>query len=422
MNKIKLIHKAKEILGQYASEYSQIQINRYVPFQVIGLAQIDWQAATNQIRDVFLGQWKNGMLSNLVYGKKNASSSYISDYWGTAKCQNAPDEVFVQGITQIPIYGYVLLKLYQLAENKEEALSFLREMYPRIHAFHNYLYTYRNLSEEGLISVIHPWESGTENSPLWDPVLDTMPEGADSRFELTERQHDSSRYEQLITLFQEHNFEEELIAANCPIRVQDPFFNAILSWSNEAMIEVGRIIQEDVTDFVLWNELTVYSMNNKLWDEEQGIYNAYDIVNNVFIPGDTLSGLLPIIADIPNIDQAENILRNIKDEFFSGTKDNPMYLCPSYDITSDNIRYGERQRGAISIIQNWLLYQGLKRFEMNAVAQKVKNDSLELIEKYGFCEFFNPVKKALIKSTKEINYYKNVSCAAICLDFLLEKN
>lgn len=318
MNKIKLIHRAKEILNQHLSNNVLGCKNSYTPYHAIGLAHIDFTAAANQIRTVFEGQWKNGMLSNTVFGKKKEASILVKDFWETANCQYAPEDVFVDGITQTPTYGFALLKMYEAAENKEEALSFLKEMYPKIQAFHNYLYTYRDSEEEGLVAVIHPAESGTEGSPLWDSVLDKMPESTDSEYEIQshkERIHDASRYKQLKKLYQKYNFEEEKIVKNCPVRVQDPFFNAILSWSNEAMIEIGRIIKADVTDFVLWNELTVFSMNEKLWDEKQGIYNAYDLVNKVYISGDTLSGMLPIMADVPNIDQAENILLNIQDDF-----------------------------------------------------------------------------------------------------------
>ena len=424
MNKIKLIHKAQEILNGHIS--STPHLNQHVGFRAVGLAHVDWAAAANEIRSLFLGQWKNGMLPNLIFGKKNEVDNHlIKDFWETSSCKNSPDEMFTSGVTQLPVYGIVLLKMYELKEDKEEAILFLRELYPKIYAFHHFLYTFRDNKEEGLVSIIHPCESGTEDSPMWDSVLDKMTITEDNKEkELIgeeSRSFDYLRYMDLISQYQEQGFDDKKISENCPIRVQDPFFNAILSWSNEAMIEIGRIIQEDVTDFVLWNELTVFSMNDKLWDEEQGIYNAYDLVNKVFIPGNTLSGMLPIIADVPNIDQAENILRNVKDDFFSGTKENPMFLCPTYDITAENIHFNKKQRGAISISQNWLLYQGLKRFEMNAIAQKVMNDSLELTNEYGFCDFFNPVKKGLAKSNSDINSYNDVTCAALCLDFLLEE-
>jgi hypothetical protein len=426
MNKVKLIHKAKGILSDYISQPpSEIRINQYVGFRAIGLAHIDWAAAANEIRALFLGQWKNGMLPNLVFGKKNEANHFVRDFWEVEGSQYSPDEMYTSGVTQLPIYGVVLLKMYELAENKEEAAFFLQEMYPKIYAFHKYLYSFRDKEEEGLIAVIHPYESGTEGSPLWDSVLDRIEieEGNQKKKIQGEesRDYDYERYLELISLFQKNKFEASKIEENCPVQVQDPFFNATLSWSNEAMIEIGRIIKEDVTDFVLWNELTVFSMNEKLWDEEEGIYNAYDMVNKVFIPGNTLSGMLPIMADVPNIDQAENILRNVKDDFFSGTTENPMYLCPTYDVTAENISLGKKQRGAVSIYQNWLLFQGLKRFEMNAVAQKLKRDSLELTFLYGFCESFNPVKQSPIASNSNVDFSGDISCVAICLDFLLDE-
>ncbi len=422
MNKIKLIHKAREILQEHLTDSSDIHLNHHVGIRAIGLARIDWTVAANEIRSLFAGQWKNGMLPNIIFGKKSeVDSPLVKDFWKVENHEFSPDTVFTSGVTQAPIFGFVLLKMYELAEKKEEALSFLREMYPKIHAFHNYLYTNRNSEEEGLIALIHPYEAGTEGSPLWDSVLDKMTIEIDNVTKELKgeesRQYDYERYLNLISLFQENDFDEAKIEKKCPVRVQDPFFNAILSWSNEAMIEIGRILKEDVTDFVLWNELTVYSMNEKLWDEEQGIYNAYDLVNKRFIPGDTLSGMLPIMTDVPDIDQAENILRNIKDEFFSGTNENPMYLCPTYDVTAENIQLGKKQRGAVSIYQNWLLYQGLKRFEMTTIAQKVKSDSLELAGKYGFCESFNG--KRNVASTPSLS--DDSTCAAILLDFLLEE-
>ena len=401
-------------MQEHLSESFDAHLNNQVGIRAIGLAHINFSAAAEEIRSLFVGQWKNGMLPSIVFGKKGVEDDpMIADFWKVENCQFSSDEVHTSGLTQAPIFGFVLLQMYELAEDKKVAKSFLQEMYPKIYAFHQYLYTNRDSEDEGLIALIHPAESGMSGSPVWDSILDKIPV---KKAETEKRKQDYERFEYIVSQLQANEFDEIKIAKNCPIRVQEPLFNAILSWSNEAMIEIGRILGEDVTDFVLWNELTVYSMNEKLWDEEQGIYNAYDLVSKTFIPGETLSGLLPIMTDVPNIDQAENILRNIKDEFFSGTAENPMYLCPTYDVTAENIQLDKKNRGAVCIYQNWLLYQGLQRFEMTAIAQKVKDDSLELVEKYGFCESFNPLKTEIAK----VNFVDDITCAALCLDFLLE--
>ena len=43
--------------------------------------------------------------------------------------------------------------------------TFLHDIYPRLLAWHRYLLTYRDPEESGLVTIYHPWESGTDNSP-----------------------------------------------------------------------------------------------------------------------------------------------------------------------------------------------------------------------------------------------------------------
>ena len=50
-------------------------------------------------------------------------------------------------------------------------------------------------------------------------------------------------------------------------------------------------------------------------------------------------------------------------------------------------------RGPVWINLNWILYNGLKRYGFNEIAQRIKDDSIFLIEKNGFYEYFDPRKK-----------------------------
>ncbi len=49
---------------------------------------------------------------------------------------------------------------------------------------------------------------------------------------------------------------------------------------------------------------------------------------------------------------------------------------------------------------NWMLYYGLKNYGFNKLAQRVKNDSIELVEKAGFYEYFDPRKEIYKENTK----------------------
>ena len=36
----------------------------------------------------------------------------------------------------------------------------------------DWFFNYRDTNKIGLVSIIHPWESGLDNSPIWDGPLD----------------------------------------------------------------------------------------------------------------------------------------------------------------------------------------------------------------------------------------------------------
>ena len=38
----------------------------------------------------------------------------------------------------------------------------------------DWFYNYRDTSKIGLVSIIHPWESGLDNSPIWDGPLNKV--------------------------------------------------------------------------------------------------------------------------------------------------------------------------------------------------------------------------------------------------------
>lgn len=401
-------------------------------FIALGLAHFDMERAEAELRHLFKGQWKNGMLPHIVFGDDPEDRYFPGpNFWETEGTENAPTEFITSGITQPPVFGFVLLKMYRAAKDKTRALEFLKEMFPKIHSLHDYLYKFRDPNEEGLVYVRHPWEPGTDNSPTWDTVLARLDTNqleipSYQRKDLQNpkatahrpTQEDYDRYVYLVDLFRKNKYDEAAIDSTCPFKIQDPLFNAILSWSNESMIEIGKILGEDISDFVLWNELTVHSMNEKLWDEEYGIYNAYDLVADQVIPCETNSGLIPIIADIPTLEQAERILSNIEGEFFRGTEENPMYLCPTYSIGCEDINFEKYWRGPVWINTNWLLYQGLLRFNMTQTAEKIKQDCIELLEKHGFYEYFDP-RKNLPEGTKAgYGTHQFSWSAALYIDFI----
>lgn len=438
MNESTLLTSAKEVLNKnWNGHFTKPAPNLYPHqwnwdsgFIAIGLAHFDIDRAEAEMRNLFKGQWSNGMLPHIVFGEeKDAKYFPGSDFWEAEKCTHSPDNQSTSGITQPPVHGFVLLEIYEIAKDKDRAKEFLKELFPKVLKSHQYLYENRDPLEEGLVYIQHPWEPGTDNSPSWDNALSKidiskidipkytrkdLQNPKSSRHRPTDLDYD--RYVHLVDIFRRNNYDDKAIFEKSPFLIQDPLFNAILAKSNEALIEIGGLLGEDVSEIIHWNELTLYSMNEKLWDEEWGIYNAFDLRNNEIIPGETSNGLIPLFGGIPTQEQAEQMLKLFNHEAFSGSSKNQTWLCPTYSLLADDVDYEKYWRGPVWVNMNWMLYYGLLHYDFEKEAEKIREHTLELLSRYGFFEYFDPRKSIEQKAGYGTNQFS--WSAALCIDLL----
>ncbi|MEL6922723.1 MAG: trehalase family glycosidase, partial [Bacteroidota bacterium] len=293
-----------------------------------------------------------------------------------------------------------------------------------------YYYDHRDPEEEGLIYIQHPWSSGTDNSPVWDDALgridvDKINLPAYERKDLQNpkaaahrpTQLDYDRYVHLVDICRKANYNDEAIFETSPFLIQDPLFNSILVRSNEALIEIALLLGEDISDMIAWNELTIHSINEKLWDEERALYNAWDLRADKAIQTESHSALMPLFGGIPTVSQAERMVEVLLGKTFGASGKN--FLCPSYAVNSPKINYEKYWRGPLWINMNWMLHKGLTRYLFIDEANKVKEDSLQLLGQYGFYEYFDP-RKRIVESagygTQQFSW-----SAALCIDFLLNE-
>ena len=440
MNHSQILDAAKDVLNKnWNGHFTKPAPNLYPHqwnwdsgFIAIGLAHFNMDRAEAELRHLFKGQWSNGMLPHIVFGEEKEAHYFPGkDFWETEKSEYAPFNQATSGITQPPVHGFVLERIYEIAEDKKRAKAFLKELFPKVVSLHKYLYDNRDPLEEGLIYIQHPWVSGTDNSPCWDDALSMIdvkkleipkyirqdlqnPKAALHR--PTDLDYD--RYVHLVDIFRSNNYNDKVIYEECPFLIQDPLFNGILTKSNEALIKIGGLLGEDVSEIVQWNELTLFSMNEKLWDEEWGIYNAYDLRNEKLILNETSNGLIPLFGGVPIQEQAELMLKLLNHPAFSGDRSTETWGYPTYSLLAEDIDYEKYWRGPIWINMNWLLHNGLKRFDFEKEAEMLKEHSLELLSKHGFFEYFDPRKsidKAAGYGTNQFSW-----SAALCIDFLMD--
>ena len=223
-------------------------------------------------------------------------------------------------MTQPPVTGFVLQEMYRIAEDKDDMLSFIKDCIDKVYQNHAYFYANRDPHNEGLMYIYHNWESGTDNSPVWDDIWETMnpPEYKFVRKDTThvdasqrpsKREYDHYLY--IIDIAKEHQYDDARIAELSPFLVQDPLFNAMLIKSNQALIDLYRLIggkEFEIAMLQKWQKKSISGFNSKLFDEELGAYIHYDLRNNRPIRFVSSSSFSPLFSGIPN--QKRNISAN----------------------------------------------------------------------------------------------------------------
>src|SRR5215211_6307440 len=149
-------------------------------FVAVGLAHLDTRRAAQELRTLFAHQWRTGKVPHIVFNPKAPPESYFpgADHWACAA--SSPDAPPVPPYTsclcQPPVHAIAALRIWEVAGREDEkafaeATDFLREIYPRLFAWHRYLATFRDPERSGLVTIYHPWASGADNSPRWDSAL-----------------------------------------------------------------------------------------------------------------------------------------------------------------------------------------------------------------------------------------------------------
>ena len=176
-----------------------------------------------------------------------------------------------------------------------------------------------------------------------------------------------------------------------PFLVQDPLFNAMLIKSNAALLELYKILgsaDDKINSLMQWQSRAINRFNEKLFNSKLGAYVHYDLKNEKQIEFLSSSSFSALAANIPNDERAAVIIETMMNKFGGSDR----YLCASFDPDSDRFNPKKYWRGPVWINLNWLLYKGSKSYGYENVAQRLKEDSIALIKRYGFYEYFDSRK------------------------------
>jgi hypothetical protein len=404
-----LIEQAKAVLdanrvGRYTKPAPHLYPHQWLwdsAFIAIGYIHYDQSRAEEELRALFDAQWSNGLVPHIVFNPQADRYFPNPQMWGTVGDPRVPAGQLTSGIVQPPVHATAAMHLFRYAPDRERARVFLAELFPRLRDWHAYLFRERDQHGEGLVYIRHPWESGMDNSPLWDASLrriepkpgevpayqrvdTTIVDAADRPTNA-----DYDRYMYLVKLFADRDYDEARIAPDCPYLIQDVLFNTLLCQANQDLAEIARVLGEDSAPFEAWAERTRQAINAKLWDQEHAIYVDFDLATGTPIPAHVAAGFAPLYAGIPSPARAQHMYAYLNSPAFCRL-DEETYPVPSNSRLAPDFSPMRYWRGPVWINVDWLLYQGLERYGFDAYAARVREAIVELVQQHGFYEYFNP--------------------------------
>lgn len=393
-----ILQKAAHILQINDQGTYTVPTHGLYPFQwnwdscltALGQAYFDEDRAWTEIETLFAHQWEDGMVPHIIFHKKDDGYFPGPDVWATHR------PVPTSGITQPPVAGFAIKKLYDRSKDKAAATKRVRALLPKVFAWHEWFYRCRDPHGTGLVAIIHPWESGRDNSVDWDKPFARVPTDGVLPFNRRDTQHANpsqrptqaqyERYIWLVQKFRSMNWDNEKLHDASPFRIVDPGFNGILLRAVSEIADLAAELGEGEIAKASQAQLSqgIAAMES-LWNDRLGQYTCYDRVAGTLSDSPSIAGLLAVFAPVarPRVAAVANRIRKIGEM--------SKFLVASHDPSDARFDGKRYWRGPVWLIVNYMISDGLLVAGEVELADRIEADSLKLIENSGFAEYYDPL-------------------------------
>jgi len=378
-------------------------------FISIGLAHLDTGRAAGELTNLFTHQWRNGKVPHIVFNPDAPPDSYFpgAEHWSSAGAfpDAPPAPPYTSALCQPPTHALGALRVWELAGRDEEGLArgFLRGIYPKLLAWHRYLATARDPEGSGLVTIYHPWESGTDNSPRWDAALEAVEVGDLPSYERQDLNHvdhpderptdeEYARFLWLVELIKRARCDESALNDSHPFLVKDVLFSAILVAANEALLEIARVVgapEEDVALIEGWIGRGREGLEER-WDPGLGLCLDYDLRRDAPLGARTIAGFAPLVAGGMEPGELETTLRTLYSPYFLGHPKLRRPLPPSTSPEEPRFHPRNYWRGPMWPVMAWLFWRSLALVGEEERAEDLRLAALQEISEGGFAEYFEP--------------------------------
>ena len=416
------VEEAKKLLlGNRKDGYTLPTNNKLYPAQwnwdsafiALGYSHFNLDFSITEIETLLDGQWDDGMVPHILFHEKD--TSYFPNHT-TWKCgKNIPSS----GITQPPVLAIVLKKIIENNKFNDDQDTRIFKILKKIKKYHEWFIKFRDPNKTGLVSILHPWESGYDNSPIWDEPMSNILVDKDLNYQRRDLEVSNSDerplkkdYDRYVTIrdqFRDVNYNPNKLYELSIFNVVDVGFNSLFLKANKDLVKLlkkFKLNYDELDFFISKSESEIIKLYN--YDSDEFVSKDLNTNKDIIIP--SITNYFILIADLKNDKLNKKIINNLKNHNL-----NKKYIFST--IKPDHQTFEEKRywRGPVWINCNWLIYEGIKNKDKE-YSIKIKNETISLIENKGFHEYYS-CNDGSVMGANNFSW-----SAALYLDLVMKKN
>ncbi len=350
-------------------------------FAAWGFSTFNPDRAWTELERLFEAQWDTGMVPHIVFWKPDPGYFPGPEVWRTAT--HPP----TSGISQPPVAA-ILARLILRADDAA-GRERIAALYPKLLASHRWWHRHR--CSAGPAAITHPWESGRDNCPDWDPGMANVDGSRVGPYTRRDTGHvdasmrptkaDYDRYLAIVQFGRGCGWDQDEIVRNGPFLMADPAMTFILIRAHRDLAAIGRDLGQDVSEIDGWIGALTEGLA-EIWNADLGVHDARDLRTGAF--ANTLGSgafLAWLSGDVPPEVEARLV----------AVWDRTRYGIPSADPGASNFEPRRYWRGPMWPVVNALIALGLADAGRSDLAERLRAETAESIRAGGFNEYFDPM-------------------------------
>ena len=181
---------------------------------------------------------------------------------------------------------------------------------------------FRDPNKTGLVSILRPWESGYDNSPIWDEPMEKVTIEKNLKYKradnkLVNPDHrplniDYDRYVSIKNNLRKKKYNPKKIFKSSLFNVVDVGFNSLFLKALKDTDFLLRCIDKrnsSIKKYILLNESKLV----KLFNSKKMIFKNKDIRNNSLVVIPSITNFFMLFADLNNNSINRSVLKRCKD-------------------------------------------------------------------------------------------------------------